>query len=53
MMDELAYAIITPYTIVKSRTGGKTLQPVFDATFGNSKVLARESGYRVFIAEKH
>jgi 16S rRNA (guanine1207-N2)-methyltransferase len=38
--------------VVRSKIGGKTLPPVFNETFGNSAVLARESGYRVFIAEK-
>ena len=39
--------------VIKSKTGGKTLQSVFNETFGESKVLARESGYRVLTAEKH
>jgi len=39
--------------VVRSKIGGKTLQSVFNETFGNSAVLARESGYRVLIAEKH
>ncbi len=39
--------------VIKSKTGGKTLQSVFNEAFGNSEVLARESGYRVLIAEKH
>jgi len=38
--------------VVRSKIGGKTLPPVFNETFGNSVVLARESGYRVLIAEK-
>ena len=38
--------------VVRSKIGGKTLPPVFNETFGNSVVLARESGYRVLTAEK-
>ena len=38
--------------VIKSKTGGKTLQSVFNETFGNAEVLARKSGYRVLIAEK-
>jgi 16S rRNA (guanine1207-N2)-methyltransferase len=38
--------------VVRSKIGAKTLPYVFDETFGNCDVLARESGYRVFIAEK-
>jgi 16S rRNA G1207 methylase RsmC len=38
--------------VVRSKIGGKTLPSTFNETFGNSAVLARESGYRVLIAEK-
>jgi 16S rRNA (guanine1207-N2)-methyltransferase len=38
--------------VVRSKIGGKTLPVVFEAVFGNCRVLARESGYRVLIAEK-
>lgn len=38
--------------VVRSKIGGKTLPSVFNETFGNSAVLARESGYRVLAAEK-
>jgi 16S rRNA G1207 methylase RsmC len=38
--------------VVRSKIGGKTLPPVFNETFGNWTVLARESGYRVLTAEK-
>jgi 16S rRNA G1207 methylase RsmC len=38
--------------VVRSKIGGKTLPSVFNETFGNSAVLARESGYRVLIAKK-
>jgi 16S rRNA (guanine1207-N2)-methyltransferase len=39
--------------VVRSKIGAKTLPLVFDETFGNCAVLARESGYRVLMAEKH
>ena len=38
--------------VIRSKIGAKTLPTLFKATFGNCKVLARESGYRVLIAEK-
>jgi 16S rRNA G1207 methylase RsmC len=38
--------------VVRSKIGGKTLPSVFNETFGNWAVLARESGYRVLIAQK-
>jgi 16S rRNA (guanine1207-N2)-methyltransferase len=38
--------------VVRSKIGGKTLPAVFEAVFGNCRVLARKSGYRVFLAEK-
>ncbi len=38
--------------VVKSKIGGKRLQFIFEEAFGNFEVLARESGYRVLIAEK-
>ena len=38
--------------VVRSKIGGKILPPVFEATFGNCEVLARESGYRVLTGEK-
>jgi 16S rRNA (guanine1207-N2)-methyltransferase len=38
--------------VVKSKIGGKRLQKIFEKAFGNVSVLARESGYRVLIAEK-
>ncbi|MCJ7560212.1 methyltransferase [Candidatus Bathyarchaeota archaeon] len=38
--------------VIRSKIGGKTLPSVFNETFGNSAILARESGYRVLIAEK-
>jgi len=39
--------------VVRSKIGKKTLPEIFSDTFdGNFKVLAIESGYRVFLAEK-
>jgi 16S rRNA G1207 methylase RsmC len=38
--------------VVRSKISGKTLPAVISDTFGNCEVLARESGYRVFKAEK-
>ena len=38
--------------VVRSKIGAKTLPILFKATFGECRVLARESGYRVLIAEQ-
>lgn len=38
--------------VVKSKIGGKRLHTLLEVTFGNVKILARNSGYRVFISEK-
>ncbi|MEM2440562.1 MAG: class I SAM-dependent methyltransferase [Candidatus Bathyarchaeia archaeon] len=38
--------------VLKSKIGGKRLQQIFQKTFGNCTILARESGYRVLMAEK-
>ncbi|MEM1566192.1 MAG: class I SAM-dependent methyltransferase [Candidatus Bathyarchaeia archaeon] len=38
--------------VLKSKIGGKRLQQIFQETFGNCTILARESGYRVLMAEK-
>ncbi|MEM0356870.1 MAG: class I SAM-dependent methyltransferase [Candidatus Bathyarchaeia archaeon] len=38
--------------VVKSKIGGKRLQQIFKEAFGNCTILARESGYRVLMAEK-
>jgi len=38
--------------VVKSKIGGKRLKMVFEEAFGNTEILARKSGYRVFISEK-
>ncbi len=38
--------------VIRSKIGGKTLPAVFEAAFGNCRVLSREGGYRVLLAEK-
>ena len=38
--------------VIRSKIGGKRLQTFFLESFGNVDVLARESGYRILIAEK-
>ncbi|MEM3770307.1 MAG: methyltransferase [Candidatus Bathyarchaeia archaeon] len=38
--------------VVKSKIGGKRLQQILEEAFGNCTILARESGYRVLMAEK-
>jgi 16S rRNA G1207 methylase RsmC len=38
--------------VIRSKIGAKTLPSVFNETFGNCAVLARESGYRVLMAKK-
>jgi 16S rRNA (guanine1207-N2)-methyltransferase len=38
---------------IRSKIGAKTLPQAFTQAFGNCHVLARKSGYRVLIAEKH
>jgi 16S rRNA (guanine1207-N2)-methyltransferase len=39
--------------VVRSKIGGKRLRALFEEAFGNVEVLARESGYRVLISQKH
>jgi 16S rRNA (guanine1207-N2)-methyltransferase len=39
--------------VIRSKIGAKTLPLLFNEAFGNCRVLARKSGYRVLIAEKH
>jgi 16S rRNA G1207 methylase RsmC len=39
--------------VLRSKIGGKRIQQTFQETFGNCTILARESGYRVLMAEKH
>jgi 16S rRNA (guanine1207-N2)-methyltransferase len=38
--------------VVRSKIGGKRLRMLLESAFGNVQVLARKSGYRVFISEK-
>lgn len=38
--------------VVKSKIGRERFRELFEKTFGNFTVLARESGYRVLMAEK-
>jgi len=38
--------------VVKSKIGGKRLKMLLEKAFGNTQILARKSGYRVFISEK-
>ena len=38
--------------VVRSKIGGKRLRTLLESAFGNVEVLARKSGYRVFISEK-
>ena len=38
--------------VIRSKIGAKTLPAIFNKTFGECKVLARKSGYRVLIAKK-
>lgn len=42
----------TLQVVVKSKIGGKRLRSVFEEVFDNIDVLARGSGYRVFISQK-
>lgn len=38
--------------VVRSKIGGKRLKTLLEGAFGNAEILARRSGYRVFISEK-
>jgi len=38
--------------VVQSKVGGKRLCTILEDAFGNVDVVARESGYRVFVSEK-
>lgn len=38
--------------VVRSRIGGKRLKMLSEEAFGKTEILARKSGYRVFISEK-
>jgi 16S rRNA (guanine1207-N2)-methyltransferase len=48
MADKAAFQMV-----IRSKIGAKTLPLLFNEAFGNCTVLARKSGYRVLIAEKH
>ncbi len=56
IITEAPQAMATEATfqmVIRSKIGAKTLPPVINKTFGNCQVLARKSGYRVLMAEKH
>ncbi len=38
--------------VIRSKIGSKSLPALFEATFVSCMILARESGYRVFVAKK-
>ena len=38
--------------VVRSKIGGKRLHMFLEEAFGNVEILARKSGYRIFISEK-
>ena len=38
--------------VIRSKIGSKTLSRFLEGVFGNMEVLARKSGYRVFLSEK-
>jgi 16S rRNA (guanine1207-N2)-methyltransferase len=48
MADKAAFQMV-----IRSKIGAKTLPLFFNEAFGNCQVLARKSGYRVLLAEKH
>ncbi|TRO46274.1 class I SAM-dependent methyltransferase [Candidatus Bathyarchaeota archaeon] len=48
MIEEATFQMV-----IRSKIGAKTLPSVFNETFGDCIVLARKSGYRVFLAKKH
>jgi 16S rRNA (guanine1207-N2)-methyltransferase len=39
--------------VIRSKIGAKTLPQTFIKAFGSCQILARKSGYRVLMAEKH
>jgi 16S rRNA (guanine1207-N2)-methyltransferase len=47
MSDKATFQVV-----VRSKIGGKRLMSVLEEAFGCASILARGSGYRVFIAEK-
>lgn len=38
--------------VVRSKIGGKRLRLILEEAFGNTRIHARKSGYRVFVSEK-
>jgi len=48
MIEEATFQMV-----IRSKIGAKTFPSVFNEAFGNCIVLARRSGYRVFLAKKH
>jgi 16S rRNA (guanine1207-N2)-methyltransferase len=48
MIEEATFQMV-----IRSKIGAKTLPSVFEEAFSNCIVLARKSGYRVFLAKKH
>jgi len=47
MIDKALFQIV-----VKSKIGGKRLRTIIEPAFGNAEILARKSGYRIFMSEK-
>jgi 16S rRNA (guanine1207-N2)-methyltransferase len=47
MIEEATFQMV-----IRSKIGAKTLPSVFNEVFGDCIVLARKSGYRVFLAKK-
>jgi 16S rRNA (guanine1207-N2)-methyltransferase len=48
MIEEATFQMV-----IRSKIGAKTLPLAFNEAFGDCIVLARKSGYRVFLAKKH
>jgi len=48
MIEEATFQMV-----IRSKIGAKTLPSVLNEAFGDCTVLARKSGYRVFLAKKH
>lgn len=49
---EVMAAKATLQMVVRSKIGAKALPSIFEEAFDNCTVIARESGYRVFVAKK-
>jgi len=47
MIEEATFQMV-----IRSKIGAKTLPPVFNEAFGDCIILARKSGYRVFLGKK-